>query len=225
MPNTTHGFSRVTATITALAGVCTILTAVSGALTYHAAQDQKIIKQTQQTIINNSSTSTAEIESLQARVTALEKAPKIATDPASSGTPSPATSSTAIKTPPVRRTGTLEVTNATGYADLDAQASDPSWGRNGDTKGDGMAEGPGSNGSHIYIVNQASGYFVGDHPANYGTCSTEQSYTNIGPAIGDLDKGANICLKTSAGRYALLTVSQEATSSLVKFHVTVWQKP
>lgn len=134
-------------------------------------------------------------------------------------------------TPKVRQTAALRVdnssrTNTTGTtADLDA--TDKQWGAAG-SSGDGKTEGPGYPSYTGDILEIDAPYALIDPGTNveYQTCvdapGYQEGYTTV--AIGDLAAGRVICVRTTANRYARLTVKHEATPSRIDFDVTVWQR-
>ncbi len=65
---------------------------------------------------------------------------------------------------------------------------------------------------------------MGSEPVNYAACLNASDYQGLLTAIGDLDVGTSFCVGTSAGRYAKLTVANEATATRIKFDITVWEK-
>lgn len=131
-----------------------------------------------------------------------------------------------IAEPAIRHEGPLVVTARDGFsnaADLDAPAGDPEWGRS-DATGDGRSEGPGINGPSLFGFTGSEWVFLGKEEANWAVCSQSQVYESLGTEIGELDAGVSICARTTAGRFALLTVAKEANAQQVEFNVKVWEK-
>jgi hypothetical protein len=128
--------------------------------------------------------------------------------------------------PPVRRHGLLVLRRATTqYVDLDSTSTNPSW---DESLGDGSLDGP-SGGDGVDVYNSAKIALLHDpEQATYGTCllhEQQQLWDNNTIPIGQLGNGSHLCIETTAGRLALLTVVGEATPTLLTFDVTVWQKP
>lgn len=136
----------------------------------------------------------------------------------------PTTSLSTDGSPAVRHQGLLVLTpNPTGTADLDAPSTDPDWARTKAT-GDGESDGPLMDTTNLYVVHSAQMVFLGSDPADYSVCSQAQTYASTDVAIGKLDKGSNLCIRTSAGRYAMLTLSKDASAEQIDLDVTVWEK-
>ena len=114
--------------------------------------------------------------------------------------------------------------NLTGVADLDSPSDDPDWGRSEGT-GDGESDGPLMDNTHLYVVHSAQMVVLGKTPVNYSVCSQAQNYASTDVAIGKLDKGTSLCVRTSAGRYAALTLANDASAQEIDLDVTVWEKP
>ena len=136
-----------------------------------------------------------------------------------------------LAVPPVRHQGKLEVaadqSTAATAANLDAPEPDPNWSRIDSTNSDGVAEGPALNGSGIFVYTESAStglLFLGTDKGSYARCAQAQNYGVEQIEISNLDRGTQLCVRTSAGRYALLTVTKEATTALVVFDVIVWQK-
>jgi hypothetical protein len=61
--------------------------------------------------------------------------------------------------------------------------------------------------------------------ATYAACRTDPALSPTAlHDLGDLEPGASICLETTAGRVAVLTVVGEVTPREVTLDVTVWEE-
>lgn len=116
-----------------------------------------------------------------------------------------------------RSTGTSPVHLRNGYSvDLDDNTS-PNWSVNANSAGDVGWAGVDT----LYFD---SDYAQEKGAVGYSTCAKETGYQNNQPAIGDLQNGEEICIRTSGNRYAVVKILS-ATANELDFTVTVWDPP
>ncbi len=143
----------------------------------------------------------------------------------SSTTPSPSASPTSPTADPhIRHHGALPLFsgNSATETDLDAPQSDPQWGRRANT-GDASGDAPYISGSEITTGRAGVPMRLMDGEADYATCAGLGDPSGNTIPIGSLKLGSNICLKTTAARWARLVVTADPSGDKVGLDITVWE--
>lgn len=149
----------------------------------------------------------------------------VSTAPTAQATSSGSASATPEPTqevgPVVRRAGEMGVpSRAEGGVDIDAPPSDPRWGNDG--PGMDLTSGITGGGWQVYpTFGVATIAAVGDTVPTYDDCVASQQYS-AGSYLFEDGPGTSICMITSSGRYASLTLTDISGANPV-FDVTVWE--
>jgi hypothetical protein len=136
-----------------------------------------------------------------------------------SPTPAPPTQSPTPPEPTVRSQGLLSFRPDRGVRD-DLDSPRASW---LPADGDGAVDGPSSSGSQLAKVERISLAFIGDEPPSYSKCRLAATGSDVAVPLGQLTKGSTLCLITTAGRAAALTLTQDASATEIDYSVIVWQ--
>lgn len=207
-----------------IAAILTILTVIFGAL---LARGTQVVQQQNQTINTNVGlieelrNQNVELKTQVAerdkRIKAFEKALP-SSNPTTSLAPNPA-----LTDPSVRHNGPLTLVSGISNTDtdLDAPQSDPNWGRESNT-GDASGDAPYISGSEITTGRVGVPMRLMTEEVHFETCSALGDLSGNAIPIGNLHAGSNICLRTTAGRWAKLVVVADPSGDKIALNVTVW---
>lgn len=109
--------------------------------------------------------------------------------------------------------------------DLDSTATSPSW---SPALGDRSLDGPALSSTGLDVFNGAKQALLKtDEQATYATCrlhSDQDLWINFSVGLSELDPGSHICIRTTAGRLALVALFGNPTPALLTFDITVWNE-
>lgn len=150
-----------------------------------------------------------ENKDLSARVAALEGQLPPDVDP---GTVESAT-------PAIRHRGVVTLTDGGDAADINAPATDATWGSGTiESYQDGAVE---LNFGNVYF-RSASLLRLESGTATYASCKSSTGYAPAGQVDPATLEGKNVCLRTDAGRYATARLVGQSPRS-VKLELTTWE--